>query len=234
MLGRQKLRYFKSRKQWRIPFRKHYQKALDRHNHPFQITDLIQDDSYAETFLRKLGLGTAETMDFSDYEFSDSPDFVGCLHDLNTPVPKELWNRYDFIFDGGTLEHLFNVPQALENVFRMLKPGGRFIGVNPMNNWPGHGMYQFSPELVYSFWVRKAGCTVHNCYAMEDKPNGYFKKMADPVTLSGRSRIGYRLLIKRVLPRGKIYLYHEVEKTSGGLEDGSIQQTSYLKRWDQE
>lgn len=231
MLGRQKLRYYRDKRQLRIPHQGRFQKALDENGFNLTINDLVQPDHYTEKMFSGLGLGAVETIDFSEYEFGDAPHFVGHLHDLNTPIPDHLEEAFDFIFDGGTLEHIFDIPVALENIFRMLKPGGRFVGVNPLNGWPGHGMYQFSPELIYSFWVRRCGCTVENCYAMSENPGGYFKFMNDPNDLTGRSRIGRRILLWRPLPRGRLHLYAEVHKTGNDLSDQSVMQTSYLRRW---
>lgn len=231
MLGRQKLRFHLGKRQVRIPHKARFQKALDKHGHSVRIEDLVQPNNYAEKMFAGLGLGTVETIDFSDYEFGTEPQFVGHLHDLNTPVPEHLHGAFDFIFDGGTLEHIFDVPVALENIFRMLKPGGRFVGVNPLNGWPGHGMYQFSPELMYSFWVRRCQCDVVNCYAMSENPGGYFKSMKDPNDLTGRSKIGRRVLLWRPLPRGRLHLYTEVQKTGTAVSEQSVMQTSYIRRW---
>ncbi|MEL7114711.1 MAG: methyltransferase [Pseudomonadota bacterium] len=102
------------------PFAKLYERALATHKLPGKRFIYLQEDGYYETLMRKLGFGEIESMDFSDYEGAS------ILQDLNKPIPDHLEQQFDFIFDGGTIEHVFNVPQALENVFRMLKPGGRF------------------------------------------------------------------------------------------------------------
>src|SRR5262245_3164792 len=52
---------------------------------------------YSEPFLRALGTTKAYSMDASSFE---GADFV---HDLNTPLPQTLLNRFDTVFDGGTL-----------------------------------------------------------------------------------------------------------------------------------
>jgi len=231
MLGRQKLRYYRGKRELRIPYKALYQKALEKNGHKISIEDIVQPDNYSETMFEALGLGKIETIDFSDYEFSDDPGFTGHLQDLNKPVDEDLHNSFDFIFDGGTLEHIFNVPAALENIFKMLRPSGRFVGVNPPNGWPGHGVYQFSPELMYSFWVRGCGSEVVNCYAMSENPRGYFKVMKDPEALTGRSKVGRRIFLWRPVPRGKLHLYTEVTKTGSQLPEGSIMQTSYIRRW---
>ena len=47
----------------------------------------------------------------------DASAFEGAnfVHDLNNPIPEELHCKYDAVVDGGTLEHVFNVPVAFAN-----------------------------------------------------------------------------------------------------------------------
>ncbi|MEM6480699.1 MAG: class I SAM-dependent methyltransferase [Pseudomonadota bacterium] len=92
--------------------------------------------------MKKLGFGDVETMDFSDYEGAT------IIHDLNRLPPPELEEQFDLIIDGGTTEHVFNIPFALEGLYRMLRPGGRLLSINGMNGWYNHGIYQFTPEFV--------------------------------------------------------------------------------------
>lgn len=42
----------------------------------------------------------------------------------------------------------------------MLKTGGHYIGITPVNNLMGHGFYQFSPELYYNIFCEDNGFTV--------------------------------------------------------------------------
>ena len=72
------------------------------------------------------------------------------IHDLNQPVNSDAHGRYDCVFDGGTLEHVFDFPTALKSCLEMVKQGGWFITITPANQFCGHGFYQFSPELFYS------------------------------------------------------------------------------------
>ncbi|MFT4959980.1 MAG: hypothetical protein ACI92Z_001057 [Paracoccaceae bacterium] len=120
MLGRQKFRFGMGRTHSkRNKFGRHYRRALENAGLSVKLKDLVQEDGYSELMFEGMGPGKVETMDYSDYGFA--PQRGGILHDLSQPVPKELHNQFDFIFDGGTLEH----------VFRMLKPDGCFIGVIP-------------------------------------------------------------------------------------------------------
>lgn len=202
------------------PFAKEYERALRSANIDARRFDYLQEDTYSETLFEKLGFGKIETMDMASFE---GPVIE---HDLNTPVPKKLYKKFDFIFDGGTIEHVFNVPQALQNVFDMLKPGGRFVSANGMNGWVGHGMYQFNPELVWTFWKRKCRCVVHRCTGIHKIPNkAKMLEFPDPAEL------GTRLRLKGMIPDGRVYLYYEVEKTDKKPLTGPAYQSDYQLRW---
>lgn len=97
-------------------------------------------------FFHALGGLETEALDSSDYEGAE------LLWDLNRPVPAALHGRFGMIFDGGTLEHVFDTRVALENIARMLKPGGRAIHTNPASNYLAHGFYQFSPALYHDWY----------------------------------------------------------------------------------
>src|SRR6056297_682326 len=157
-------------------YRHLYEKSLSQYGIEAKRFDFLQEDGFAETLMRKLGFGEIETMDFSDYEGAS------VIHDLNTLPPEELEDQFDFIFDGGTVEHVFNVPNALEGIYRMLKPGGRLASANGLNGWYGHGMYQFNPELVWTFWGRACNCNVIDCRAIPVEADQDFShvKFEDP------------------------------------------------------
>lgn len=76
--------------------------------------------------------------------------------DLNFPLPDDLRGNFDTVFDGGTLEHCFNIGQAFRNVALALKPDGYAVHVNPINHM-NHGFYCISPTLYHSFYREVAG-----------------------------------------------------------------------------
>lgn len=103
-----------------------------------------------EPLLFWYGFGAVHSTDVSNYE---RPTFV-C--DLNAALPGlgELpgKSRYDLVLDGGTLEHVFHLPNALANVHEWLKVGGRVIHVNGVSNWVEHGFYSFSPCFWWDYY----------------------------------------------------------------------------------
>jgi SAM-dependent methyltransferase len=99
-------------------------------------------------YFRLLGVrGDLQALDYSTFEQAD------VVHDLNVPVPKELRGRFDLVLDSGTMEHVFDVRQALANIVHLLKPGGRVMHISPANNFVNHGLYQFSPTLFFDYYA---------------------------------------------------------------------------------
>jgi len=203
-------------------YAKLYERALMKYGLQRKRFRYLQDDGYYETLMRELGFGEIESMDFSDYEGAS------ILHDLSKPIPKKLEGQFDFVFDGGTLEHVFNVPVALENVFRMLKPGGRFVSANGMNGFNAHGLYQFGPDLVWTFWRRTANCNVLDCRGITKSPvkyEEYHLEFTDPAEL------GHRLRLRGRVPSGRFYLYYEVEKREDSVISETTLQSDYEVKW---
>ena len=132
---------------------------------------------FAEDVLRPIGFERVDIMDVSAYEGAN------VIHDLNLPVPPNMHESYDLILDGGTLEHVFNFPAALENVMRMAKVGGDILLISPANNYCGHGFYQVSPELYFRMFVPENGFSLLRIYMAS---GGLYYHIADPIDVHGR------------------------------------------------
>lgn len=113
-----------------------------------------------EAFFRALGFAEVESLDVSTTE---SPSYVV---DLNASIPANLVNRFDVVYDGGTIEHVFNVAQVFESVVRMLRVGGRAIHIAVASNYVDHGFYQFSPTLFADFYAAN-GFQIENALLIE-------------------------------------------------------------------
>lgn len=114
-----------------------------RRNPYYPEIDTIDDHAY----FRALGFDRVESVDASQFEGATF------MHDMNLPVPSELFEQYDVIYDGGTLEHIFNIPMVLKNIHSMLKPGGKIIHFSPVHNFVDHGFYDFSPCLFVDYYL---------------------------------------------------------------------------------
>ena len=118
-------------------------------------------DDYCEDLLYDLGFLDIDSLDANNYQNAT------IIHNLNLPIPYNL-KHYDYIFDGGTIEHIFNIPQVLENIINLLEIEGIFCSITCNNNFSGHGMYQFSPELFLSSLTEKYGMQILALYIAEN------------------------------------------------------------------
>jgi len=96
---------------------------------------------------KSLGFSSVKSTDKFGYE---NADYIFDLND--SEVPKELNGKFDMIIDGGTLEHVFHVPNVLKNIHDLLRPGGRVFHLSPSTNHIDHGFYMFSPSLFWEFY----------------------------------------------------------------------------------
>lgn len=116
-----------------------------------------------------LGADKVYASDVSDYEGADY------IIDLNYDVSKEYYEKFDFVLDSGTLEHVFNVPIALSNMARMVKKGGRIMFILPCSNTINHGFYSFNPNLFFDFFSAN-GFSDFSCYLIEESSFNVFRK----------------------------------------------------------
>ena len=119
-----------------------------------------RDDS--EAICKRHGLSPRQIPDAGSY-FGlmgcklDVYDIVrerGCeiICDLNNrldPVLKAF--NYDIVLDVGSVEHCFNIGQAMMNMAGMVKMGGYILHENPFN-MPNHGFYNLNPTFFSDFY----------------------------------------------------------------------------------
>lgn len=168
-------------------------------------------------FFKLLGAAHVDEVDASDYEGAS------IVHDMNIPLPPQHRHRYDVVFDGGSLEHIFDVRQVLENIGSMLKVGGLFVGTTPANNLLGHGFYQFSPELFYRYFSPANGwgfTAVFLCEHQRDPPGFWF--VEDP-QIRGR-RI-------EIQTRSQLNVLVVAERTANIPSPVTPQQSDYVLAW---
>lgn len=111
-------------------------------------------------FFKSLGFDKVEALDVSRYEN------VKWQWNLNTrAVPSILRARFDMIFDGSTIEHIFHLPNVLANIHQMLRVGGRVVHMSPSNNFMDDGFYQLSPTFFRDYYRENEykidSCSLH-------------------------------------------------------------------------
>jgi len=117
---------------------------------------------YADALLSALWPNVAiDVMDASDYEGAN------LLHDLNQPLPMALHGAYDLVIEAGTIEHIFNVAEAIRTLLRLVREQGVVVLDTPANNLCGHGFFQVSPELIYRVFCAENGFRLDTCLLEE-------------------------------------------------------------------
>jgi hypothetical protein len=104
-----------------------------------------------EFFFRFIGFDSIVSVDHP----SASGAFEGAsvAFDLNQIGLADIVGEHEFVYDGGTLEHVFNTPNVFRNIFETLAVGGWVFHNSPTNNTVDHGFYQFSPTLFYDYYM---------------------------------------------------------------------------------
>lgn len=95
---------------------------------------------------------TYDVFDFTKYEGEEIE------HDFNLEIPDQYKNKFDIIVDIGTIEHIFNLPQAFKNTLLMLKKNGYILNHGPLCQ-PNHGFYGYNPTLFADFYMDN-GCEI--------------------------------------------------------------------------
>lgn len=138
----------------RIQFRDDSNSILRWHGVADRMTRLAESQS----LFTALGF----TTDFLDIHASRGFEIVV---DLNQPLPVGLRDRYDLIYDGGTMEHCFNVGQVMLNMLMLAKVGGHIVHINPLNYY-NHGFFSFNPTFYHDFYIQSGNRLVSDFYGV--------------------------------------------------------------------
>ena len=137
-----------------------------------------------EALLSMFGNVNYQTMDVSDYENAS------IIHNLNNPIPKELEGQFDYIIDGGTFDHLFDLKTCFENVTKLLKPGGRIFQWNAASNYANAGYLSFSADFFYDYYTLNKFANCRTFFATSHSmgsQNWYFFEFIPPSNSKGYS-----------------------------------------------
>jgi len=176
---------------------------LDEYDLPLSKTI----EQYADSLFQELGFETVDSLDYSSFEGAS------LVYNLNAPLPADQ-KTFDYIFDGGTIEHIFNLPQVCENIINLLNIGGLYVSVVPNNNFSGHGIYQFSPEFFLSAFQSRYGTKVVALYLAE--VDSSFNRWID---VSGRSLEGEARNMSKIDTMNAVYIIAIVKKISNDREN---------------
>jgi hypothetical protein len=172
---------------------------------------------FAEELLAtEFGATNIDSMDVSDFEGAT------VLQDMNTPVPLALHGKYQTVMDYGSLEHVFDVAQALRNVIALCSAkSGQILHVLPANNQCGHGFWQFSPELFFSLYSEANGFKDTEVFVAS---------LADEKSWYRASKPKYAKRLN-IISKDRLYLLVRTTKVSV-QKSLVVQQSDYVAAWD--
>lgn len=169
---------------------------------------------------QSLGFDKVESVDYSNFEQCT------IVQDLSADIPAELYDKYDLIYDGGTSEHIFNIPKVMANYNKMLKAGGRIIHASPSSNYVDHGFYMFSPTLFYDYYSANKWNIIDSLFIESKRRLSALWNIYDytPNCLEWHSAGGLK---------NKMYgIFFVAQKTVKSTYDAPFQQGFYIKVWD--
>lgn len=108
---------------------------------------------------------------FEEYDDIDLHATEGCtiVHDMNQPIADELRNKYDFVVEVGTIEHIFDMKTVMHNISGAVKEGGIVCHIAPLDAL-NHGFYNFSMNFFYDFYSAN-GFTEMESYLLRSSSN---------------------------------------------------------------
>ena len=175
--------------------------------------------AYAEEVLQRyFGASSVESIDNSDYEGAS------LIHDMNSVTPDDWAGGFDSVIDGGCLEHIFQVNQALANCSRLCKPGGQIIHMLPANNYCGHGFWQFSPELFFSLYSQTNGYEDTEVFLADMSDENHWFRVIRP---SNGRRVN-------VISMNELSVLVRTKRLQKEFSHRRVQQSDYVHVWEEE
>lgn len=111
---------------------------------------------------KKLCGALATYFGYSEYLELDINARADVRWDLNFPIPEDLKNRFDLVFDCGSVEHVINISQAMKNLKDMTAVGGRIVHTQLIGDQTNGGYWTISPNYYLDFYERN-GFKVDKC-----------------------------------------------------------------------
>jgi SAM-dependent methyltransferase len=139
--------------QQNLPFEKDVYERIKNQNSIFNSKD----------FFELAGIKRYEDIDF------DASEGCSIIHDMNQPLPKQYENRFDFVIENGTIEHIFDIKTAIGNIAKAVKVGGLVCHVSPLDAF-NHGFYNFSVNFFNDFY-RANGFDSREFYLLRGSSN---------------------------------------------------------------
>ena len=138
----------------------------------------FEQDLYVDNIFKEISHHKTTSIDFSDERGQTNIKF-----NLNNLIPKKYHKKFDTLIDGGSIEHILDLKNCIQNYKNLIKKNGHLFIFTTANNYFGHGFYQFSLEFFNKIFSLRNGFKVldlvlceHNFPGAElSKQNKWFR-----------------------------------------------------------
>jgi len=196
-------------------------KFLDIDDHQKLLESGMSDNSLH----KKLTSSLFSHLGYPDYNELDVNSRCEINWDLNLEIPKKYHNKYDLIYDGGSVEHVMNSFEALKSILKMTKVGGKIIHSTTVGDCLNHGFWTLNPVLLKEFYTQN-GCVLINIFLMDLNGTEHQLKRFNPDHLGVNGHIS----LKASLINSLQILRHAL---LGNAEFGNstVEKPVYWKKW---
>ena len=133
--------------------------AIDKSTRSARDRGYIDDGAFFSLFSDM----DVTSLDVTDYEGAE------IVHNMHEPIPNELENSFDFIWNGSCLDNMFDPSTAMQNTARMLKPNGRVFCMEMTSpHFDAYTMYSNAWFFDYFAVNGFAECQVLNIFFSPD------------------------------------------------------------------
>ena len=146
----------------------------------------LADEKYSDNLLNSIfELDKLCTFDISD---KDNPTKVS-----NFNFQIDNCEKFDAFFDGGSLQHTYNIPIVMKNISNHVKVGGSIMHAVSSNNLCGFGFYQISPEFFIKYYSEKNGFKNTKIFVADyDNTNNWYQvntKSSENIIINTSARL---------------------------------------------
>ena len=175
---------------------------------------------HQEELLKAFGAETVVSFDGSAYEGAS------VVADFNMPLPEAYRGQFSAYLDFGSMEHVFNVKQVLENIQFLLAIGGTAVILTNCDGHAAHGLYQFSPVFFFSAFSEANGYSSAHVFLVDIERPDRWLAIDTPARLGRRNTIpaGRRLYVvciaKKAEDRATVSVQQSDYETAAWVEAG--------------
>lgn len=133
--------------------------ALGRAHPDVSVPEEFSSPTLTE-LLKRRGLRDIRAIDLFDAR-------ADIAHDMNLPLPEAHHSHYGTLIDIGSLEHVFDTRQAIENCMRAVRVGGCYLLHTTVKGYFKHGLHTLDPDGLRQAFVLNGFEIMYEQYCTE-------------------------------------------------------------------